>query len=63
MSTECVCGTPKQPLCTDDVAMNDCLHCKDIDMYEPCPNQGHGCGSGCDCCTPEQQASVDEAAK
>lgn len=62
-SKGCVCGTKIQPVCTEDPEMNSCLFCKSLDPYSACPEQGYGCGSGCDCCSPEQQKSVDKALK
>lgn len=40
-----------------------CRHCTlRIDVvYDPCPVYGFGCGPGCDCCTPEQQAAQERA--
>lgn len=62
-SKDCICGTKIQPVCTDDFEMSNCLHCRRLDPYSPCPEQGFGCGSGCDCCTVEQQKSIDAAFK
>lgn len=45
--------------CSDDHSLIDCGHCKSLDVYDPCPVVGFGCGSGCDCCTPEQQKAAD----
>jgi hypothetical protein len=48
--------------CSDDVSLIDCPHCKTLDMYDPCPVVGFGCGSvpdqDCDCCTPEQRKAA-----
>ena len=48
--------------CSDDVSLIDCLHCKTLDPYDPCPVVGFGCGSDCgddEHCTPEQQKAAD----
>jgi hypothetical protein len=41
---------------------NTCPHCTLLDLYEPCPVVGFGCGSSCgddEHCTPEQQKAAD----
>jgi hypothetical protein len=45
--------------CSDDHSLITCPHCLTLDVYDPCPVVGFGCGSGCDCCTPEQQKAAD----
>jgi hypothetical protein len=50
--------------CSDDVSLIDCSHCKTLDVYDPCPVVGFGCGSvpdvECDCCTPEQRKAAGQ---
>lgn len=45
--------------CSDDRSLIDCTHCKSLDVYDPWPVVGFGCGKGCDCGTPEQQQAAD----
>ncbi|KQR01471.1 hypothetical protein ASF74_07860 [Arthrobacter sp. Leaf145] len=50
----CTCTTD----CSEHPEENPCYHCKDLDIYAPCPVIGFGCGGNCDCCTPEQQKAA-----
>lgn len=51
-------------ICTDSCPEddNDCPHCRTLDIYDPCPVVGFGCGECGDvddpCCTPEQQKAA-----
>lgn len=56
LKTGCICGN----WCSDDVSLLDCNFCKSLDVYDPCPVVGFGCGIGCDCCTPEQQKAAGQ---
>lgn len=56
----CICTD----YCTEDES-NPCPHCRAMDVYDPCPVIGFGCGMGateangkCDCCTPEQWSAA-----
>ena len=58
---ECICTD----WCSESYADNPCAYCRELDIYEPCPVVGFGCGFGatlqsgpCDCCTPEQWAAA-----
>lgn len=59
----CICGTEAQERCTDDHSQNFCPYCRGLDIYDPCPRQGFGCGSvpdvECDCCTPDQRKAAN----
>lgn len=55
---DCTCTN----FCSDDHSLIDCSHCKTLDVYDPCPVVGFGCGTDCgddEHCTPKQQAAVD----
>lgn len=50
--------------CSDDKSLITCPHCLTLDICDPCPVVGFGCGLGCgddDHCTPEQQKAADSA--
>jgi hypothetical protein len=51
--------------CTDYCPESDnpCAYCKTLDIYDPCPVIGFGCGTGgndrrCDCCDDDQWAAA-----
>ena len=50
----CTCRVPEG--CAEDYP--GCCFCAHLDVYQPCPTFGFGCGPGCDCCTPFQQRQV-----
>lgn len=55
---DCTCTN----FCSDDASLIDCPHCKTLDIYDPCPVVGFGCGTDCgddEHCTPEQQKAAD----
>lgn len=53
----CICTNE----CDEVPEQNPCAYCRGLDIYEPCPITGFGCGSvddSCDCCTPQQKAAA-----
>jgi hypothetical protein len=59
-----VCTCTRQTRCEEDRSQNLCPVCRRLDIYQPCPHLGFGCGEAastgdrCDCCTPEQWAAA-----
>lgn len=54
----CICTNE----CDEVPEQNDCAYCRALDIYDPCPVVGFGCGSDCgddEHCTPEQQKAAD----
>lgn len=48
--------------CPEDYSENRCPYCRELDIYDPCPVIGFGCGTDCgddEHCTPEQQRAAD----
>lgn len=48
--------------CSENYEDNDCKHCRSVDIYDPCPVIGFGCGADCDDeehCTLEQRKAAD----
>jgi hypothetical protein len=55
----CVCTN----WCSDDKSLITCPHCLTLDVYDPCPIVGFGCGLDCgddEHCTPEQQNAASK---
>lgn len=59
-------NTPVVCVCTDSCPEswedNKCAYCRELDIYDPCPVIGFGCGSDCDDlehCTLEQRKAAD----
>jgi hypothetical protein len=70
MDDEAKCTCTGATGCAEDAEFNNCPVCEFLDIYEPCPRLGFGCGMGsdmsgteqCDCCSPEQFAAAGRAA-
>jgi hypothetical protein len=62
--SECICTG----WCPEDFGDEHyCRYCGGLDIYDPCPRVGFGCGANgntdrCDCCSDEEWASAGGAA-